>query len=86
MYVSVWILLGWLFNIDDTVVVCTPEPDGVKLVILKFDDVLYVLANIIELITNRYWVAPVISDSAPDKLIVNNVPDTPQVFVNVVVP
>lgn len=86
MYVRDWMLLGWLFNNDDTVVVCTPKPNGVKLVILKFDDVLYVLANIIELITNRYWVAPVVSDNAPDKLIVNNVPDTPQVFVSVVVP
>jgi len=80
------ILLACVFINEETVVVWTPAPEGVKLVILKFDDILGVLAKIMELMTSRYCVVPDVSEIAPPTTIVSKEPDTVHVFVKVVVP
>lgn len=63
-------LFVFVFTIESTVVVCTPYPVLVRLVIRKLELVLYVRARIIELITTVYWVEPVVSDICPPNIIV----------------
>lgn len=59
--------------------VCTPYPDEVRLVILKSDEALVVLASTIELTTNLYCVLPVVSVKAALDVIVAVVPEEEQV-------
>jgi len=79
-------LLDCVFINEETVIVWTPAPEGVKLVILKFDDILGVLAKIMELMTIRYCVAPDVSEISPSTAIVTKLPETVHIFVKVVVP
>lgn len=75
----VWMLLGSIFMIELIVSVCTPYPDEVRLVILKSDEVLVVLASTMELTTNLYCVLPVVSVRAALDVIVAVVPEEEQV-------
>jgi hypothetical protein len=75
----VWMLLGYIFRIELIVSVCTPYPDEVRLVILKSDEALVVLASTIELTTNLYCVLPVVSVKAALDVIVAVVPEEEQV-------
>ena len=77
-------LFAFVIGIDDKVEVCTPY-SPVKVVNEKLDDALGVLASTNELTTNKYWIAPVASDSAPDSVIVNVDPETEHVLVKVTV-
>lgn len=77
-------LFGFVLGVDDNVDVWTPYPP-VKLVNEKFDDVFGVRASTNELTTNKYWIAPVASESAPDSVIVNVDPETEHVFAKVTV-
>lgn len=73
-----------MLGVDDNVDVCTPYPP-VKLVNEKLDDAFGVRASTNELTTNKYWIAPVASASAPDSVIVNVDPETEHEFVKVTV-
>ena len=72
-------MLGSLFGIELIVVVCTPKPEPVKLVILKLDELLGVLASIIELTTRIYCIVPDASESGRLGTMVAVLPDTVQV-------
>jgi hypothetical protein len=75
--------LGWALTIDEAIDDCTPKPP-VELERLKLEEVLDVRASTTELITNLYWVAPVVSDKVPPITIVRLWVETEQLLTTVI--